>query len=156
MQRANTRSLSATAIAAVAALVLAACGGSSDEGASASPSISLPPAAMSSTAAETGDAVVGGDAATWSPVLVKKKTKSVELVPGQMAILPAFEYRANPNFVAVSSDPAVVEVLEADAQSVVTIHAVGVGEAVVKVYRGTETGGQGKYLRKVKVSVIEQ
>lgn len=156
MQRRSIKALAGLATAGLAMTVLAACGGSGDEGASASPSISLPAAAMATTAAGTGDAVVGGDASTWSPILVKKKTKSVSLVPGQIAIFPAFEYAANPNYVAVSSDPAVVEVLEADKNSVVALHAVGVGEAVVKVYKGTDQGGQGKYLRKVKVQVSEQ
>ena len=140
----------------VAGVLLAACGGSGDEGASASPSLSLPPSAMSSSAANGSSDIVGADPGTWSPILIKKKTKAIEVVPGQVAIFPNYEYALNPNFVAVSSDPLVVEVLEANPQSVVALRAVGVGTATVKVYQGTESGGQGKYLRKVKITVTEQ
>lgn len=150
------RAIGAAIACSIALTALAGCGGSSDEGASASPSIALPSAAMESTAATASGDMVGTDPATWSPILVKKKTKKVDLIPGQVAIFPAFEYAANPYFIAVSSDPTVVEVLEANPQSVVGLRAVGIGEATVKVYRGTEGGGQGKYLRKVKVVVTEQ
>lgn len=149
------KSVTGIAVAIVAAASLAACGGS-DEGASPSASMSMPASAMASTAASSQEPLVGGDPATWSPILIKKKTKSIQLVPNQVAVFPAFEYAKNPNYVAVSSDPAVVEVLEADNDSVVALHAVGLGDAVVKVYQGTADGGQGKYLRKVKVSVTEQ
>ena len=150
------RAFGAAIACTIALTALAGCGGSSDEGALASPSIALPSSAMGSSAATPSTDMVGTDPATWSPILIKKKTKSVELIPGQVAIFPAFEYAANPNFVAVSSDPTVVEVLEANPQSVVGLRAVGVGEATVKVYRGTASGGQGKYLRKVKVVVSKQ
>ncbi len=152
----SRRALGAAIACAIALTALAGCGGSSDEGASASPSVALPSAAMGSTAATPSTDMVGTDPATWSPILIKKKTKSVDLIPGQVAIFPAFEYASNPNFIAVSSDPTVVEVLEANPQSVVALRAIGVGEATVKVYRGTDSGGQGKYLRKVKVVVTEQ
>ena len=145
----------------VMALVLTACGGHKDEGASPSPTISLPASAMSSTApgaspAASGDAgVVGGDPSTWSPVLIRKQTTSVKLVTGQAAIFPAFDYGKNPRFVAVSSNPQVVAVLEARKDTLVGIRAIGPGTAIVKVYKGTEAGGQGKYLRKVKVTVTK-
>ena len=144
------------AVALVLVGALAACGGSTDEGAAASPTMSLPSEAMASSAAVASEDLVGGDPGTWAPILIRKKNKSVDLVPGQVAIFPAYEYAKNPNFVAVSSDPAVVEVLEAEPRSVVGLRAVGIGTATVKVYRGTDTGGQGKYLRKVKVTVAEQ
>lgn len=150
------RRLGAAIACTIALTALAGCGGSSDEGASASPSIALPSAAMGSTAASPSSDMVGTDPGTWSPILIKQKTKKISLIPGQVGIFPAYEYAANPNFVAVSSDPTVVEVLEANPQSVVGLRAVGVGEATIKVYRGTESGGQGKYLRKVKVVVAEQ
>ena len=150
------RPLGAAITCTIALIALAGCGGSSDEGASASPSIALPSSAMGSSAATPSGDIVGADPSTWSPILIKVKTKAVDLVPGQVAIFPAYEYAANPNFIAVSSDPAVVEVLEANPQSVVALRAVGIGTAIIKVYRGTESGGQGKYLRKVKVVVAEQ
>lgn len=156
MRRRRTTGLAAIALACTALITLSACGGSGDEGASASPSIVLPDSAMATTPAGDSGAVVGGDASTWSPILIKKKTKSVTLVPGQIALFPAFEYAANPNYIAVSSDPAVVEVLEADKNSAVALKAVGPGDAVVKIYKGTDQGGQGKYLRKVKVSVSQE
>lgn len=147
-----------TAVIAVLALTLgaslSACGGSGDEGASASPTISLPASAMETTAAQAE--MPGADAGTWSPILIKKKTKSIELVPGQIAIFPALVYSLNPHFVAIAADPAIVEILDADKDSAVAIRAVAVGDTTVKIYQGTAEGGQGKYLRKVKVHVTDQ
>ncbi len=141
------------------ALVLTACGGGTDEGAAPSPTISLPASAMSSTppgdSGDTGTDLVGGDPSTWSPLLIRKQTKAITLVPGEVGIFPAYDYSRNPRFVAVSSDPQVVIVLDPKKDSFVGIRAVAPGTAVIKVYKGTEAGGQGKYLRKVKVTVTE-
>ncbi len=84
--------------------------------------------------------------------MVKKKTKSIELVPGQIAVFPAYEYAKNGNYTAISSDPAVVEVLPADNASVVAFRAVGPGTAIVKVYNDAVENG-GKRIKRVAITV---
>lgn len=96
--------------------------------------------------------IVGDDPATWAPVMVKKKTKKVAIIPRQIAVFPSYEYAKNGDFTAVSSDPMVIEILPADNSSVVGFRAVGAGTAVVKVYNGPVDGG-GKMIKKVKVTV---
>ena len=87
-----------------------------------------------------------------SPIMVKKKKKSVELIPRQIAVFPNYEYAKKTKYVAVSSDPAIVEILPADNASVVGFRALGPGTAVVKVYDGP-VDGKGKVIQKVKVTV---
>jgi hypothetical protein len=84
--------------------------------------------------------------------MVKKKTKSIELVPGQIAVFPAYEYAKNGNYTAISSDPAVVEVLPADNASVVAFRAIGPGTAIVKVYNDAVENG-GKRIKRVAITV---
>lgn len=141
------RATAAAAMAAAMVLGLAACGGG-DSG-EATPAASMPASAM----ADAGT-VVGGDPSTWAPVMIKKGTKAIELVPRQVAVWPALEYAENPDFTAISSDPTVVEVLPADDGTVVGIRAVAPGEATVKVYK--DASATGKAFRKVKVTVTEQ
>ena len=146
------KATAAVAIAGVAMLGLAACGGGSEAAPSASPSI---PATSMAVASSTPSALPmpGDDPATWAPVMIKKKTKAIELVPRQVAVWAALEYADNADFTAVSSDTSVVEVLPSDTGTVVGIRAVGPGQAVVKVY--TTADATGKAFRKVKVTVTE-
>ena len=85
--------------------------------------------------------------------MVKRKTKTIELVPNQVGVFPAYEYAKNGNFTAISSDPAVVEVLPADNASVVAFRAIAPGTAIVKVYDDAVENG-GKRIKRVAVTVI--
>ncbi len=142
------RTTVALVLAGVTALGLAACGG--DDTAS-EPSSSMPASALAEPS--DGTSAVGTDPSTWAPIMVKKKTKAVEMVTRQVAVWPALEYAENPSLTAVSSDPTVVEVLPADDGTVVGFRALGPGEAVVKVYE--DTAMEGKAFRKVRVTVTE-
>jgi len=146
--RTPTKLISASAVALLATAILAACGGgssSSEASTAASPAAS----AIASSSAET---LVGGDPATWSPIMVKRKTKTIELIPGQIAVFPAYEYAKNGNYTAISSDPAVVEVLPADNASVVAFRAIAPGTAIVKVYDDAVENG-GKRIKRVAITV---
>jgi hypothetical protein len=145
--RTPSKLISTAAVALLAAGTLAACGGSSSSSeatAAASPAASV----MSSESAT----IVGGDPATWSPIMVKKKTKRVELIPNQVGVFPAYEYAKNGNYTAISSDPAVVEVLPADNASVVAFRAIAPGTAIVKVYDDAVENG-GKRIKRVAITV---
>jgi hypothetical protein len=142
--RTPTKIVTTAAIALLATGTLAACGGSS-----ASSEASVSPSAIASSSAP---AIIGGDPATWSPIMVKKKTKTIELVPGQVGVFPAYEYAKNGNYTAISSDPAVVEVLPADNASVVAFRAIAPGTAIVKVYDDAVENG-GKRIKRVAITV---
>lgn len=146
--RTPTKLISASAVALLATATLAACGGSSSSS-EASTAASPAASAISSSSAE---AIIGGDPATWSPIMIKKKTKTIELIPNQMAVFPAFEYAKNGNYAVISSDPTVVEVLPADNASVVALRALAPGTAVVKVYDDAVENG-GKKIKKVTITV---
>lgn len=139
--------ITASAVALLATATLAACGGSSS---SSEASTAASPAA--SAAASESATIVGDDPATWAPIIIKKKTKTVDMIPRQIAVFAAFEYAKNGNYTAISSDPAVVEVLPADNASVVAFRALAPGTAVVKVYDDTVENG-GKKLKKVTITV---
>ena len=144
--RTPSKIIAIAAVALVATGTLAACGGSSsDSEATAS--------APASAIASESMTIVGGDPATWSPIMVKRKTKTIELVPNQVGVFPAYEYAKNGNFTAISSDPAVVEVLPADNASVVAFRAIAPGTAIVKVYDDAVENG-GKRIKRVAVTVI--
>ena len=144
--RTPSKIIALAAAALVATGTLAACGGSSsDSEATAS--------APASAIASESMTIVGGDPATWSPIMVKRKTKTIELVPNQVGVFPAYEYAKNGNFTAISSDPAVVEVLPADNASVVAFRAIAPGTAIVKVYDDAVENG-GKRIKRVAVTVI--
>ena len=144
--RTPSKIIALAAAALVATGTLAACGGSSsDSEATAS--------APASAIASESTTIVGGDPATWSPIMVKRKTKTIELVPNQVGVFPAYEYAKNGNFTAISSDPAVVEVLPADNASVVAFRAIAPGTAIVKVYDDAVENG-GKRIKRVAVTVI--
>jgi ABC-type glycerol-3-phosphate transport system substrate-binding protein len=145
--RTPTKLVSTAAIALFATGALAACGGSS----SSSEATAAASAAASAIASETAT-IVGDDPATWAPVMVKKKTKTIEMIPRQIAVFPAYEYAKNGNFTAVSSDPAVVEILPADNSTVVGFRAIAPGTAVVKVYDDAVENG-GKKIKKVTITV---
>jgi hypothetical protein len=145
--RTPSKLASTAVIALLAAGTLAACGGSSSSSEASSPA---PPAA--SAVASESTTMVGDDPATWAPIMVKKKTKNVEMVPRQIAVFPSYEYAKNGNFTAISSDPAVVEVLPADNASVVAFRAIAPGTAVVKVYDDAVENG-GKKIKKVTITV---
>jgi hypothetical protein len=144
--RTPSKIITTAAVALVATGTLAACGGSSS-GSEATPS--APASAIASESAT----IIGGDPATWSPIMVKRKTKTIELVPNQVGVFPAYEYAKNGNFTAISSDPAVVEVLPADNASVVAFRAIAPGTAIVKVYDDAVENG-GKRIKRVAVTVI--
>lgn len=139
--------ISFIAVAAVGALTLAACSGSAD---TASPVASATPTAVASASAT--EAAPGSDPAVWAPKMLRKKTKTVELVSRQIAVWPALAYDKNPDLTIVTSDPLVVDVLPADSGTVVGFVAVAPGEAVVRVYKTPDTTG--KPFRKVTVTVI--
>ena len=144
--RTPSKIIALAAAALVATGTLAACGGSSsDSEATAS--------APASAIASESTTIVGGDPATWSPIMVKRKTKTIQLVPNQVGVFPAYEYAKNGNFTAISSDPAVVEVLPADNASVVAFRAIAPGTAIVKVYDDAVENG-GKRIKRVAVTVI--
>ena len=144
--RTPSKIIALAAAALVATGTLAACGGSSsDSEATAS--------APASAIASESMTIVGGDPATWSPIMVKRKTKTIELVPNQVGVFPAYEYAKNGNFTAISSDPAVVEVLPADNASVVAFRAIAPGTAIVKVYDDAVENG-GKRIKRVAVTVL--
>lgn len=145
--RTPTKLVTTAVVALVATGTLAACGGSS----SSSEASAVASPAASAIASESAT-IIGGDPATWSPIMVKKKTKTVELIPGQVAVFPAYEYAKNGNYTAISSDPAVIEVLPADNASVVAFRALSVGTAVVKVYDDAVENG-GKKIKKVTITV---
>lgn len=149
MARPSRKILAIASIGMLATAVLGACGGSEDASTS-SAAASAAASAMASTTADS-DSMVGGDPATWGPVMVKKK-KSLELVPRQVAVFPALEYAKNANYTAISSDPAVVEILPANNSTVVGFRALAEGTAVVKVYNGPVSTG-GTLVRKVTVTV---
>ncbi|MEY4136496.1 MAG: hypothetical protein RL205_624 [Actinomycetota bacterium] len=146
--RTTTKLISASAVALLATSTLAACGG----GSSSSEASSAASPATSAVASSTAAPIVGNDPATWAPIMVKKKTKTIEMIPNQIAVFPAYEYAKNGNFTAISSDPSVVEVLPADNASVVAFRAVGPGTAVVKVYDDAVENG-GKKIKKVSITV---
>ena len=146
--RTPTKLISASAVALLATVTLAACGGSS----SSSEASSAASPAASAIASSSTEAIIGGDPGTWAPIIVKKKTKTVELIPNQIAVIPAFEYAKNGNFTAISSDPTVVEVLPADNASIVAFRAIAPGTAVVKVYDDAVENG-GKKVKKVTITV---
>ena len=139
--------VSTAAIALLATGALAACGGSSS---SSEATAAASPAA--SAIASESTTIVGDDPATWAPIMVKKKTKTIEMIPRQIAVFPAYEYAKNGNFTAVSSDPAVVEILPADNSTVVGFRAIAPGTAVVKVYDDAVENG-GKKIKKVTITV---
>ena len=144
--RTPSKIIATAAVALVATGTLAACGGSSS---SSEATASAPASAIASESAT----IVGGDPATWSPIMVKRKTKTIELVPNQVGVFPAYEYAKNGNFTAISSDPAVVEVLPADNASVVAFRAIAPGTAIVKVYDDAVENG-GKRIKRVAVTVL--
>lgn len=144
--RTPSKIIATAAVALVATGTLAACGGSSS---SSEATASAPASAIASESAT----IVGGDPATWSPIMVKRKTKTIELVPNQVGVFPAYEYAKNGNFTAISSDPAVVEVLPADDASVVAFRAIAPGTAIVKVYDDAVENG-GKRIKRVAVTVL--
>lgn len=133
-------------VGTIATLGLAAC----SSGDAAAPT-QTPTLAASVAATDTS--MPGDDPSTWAPVILKKKTKAVEMVPRQVAIWATLEYADNPDYTAVSSDPSVVEILPSDSGTVVGFRAVAPGEAVVKVYKNVEATG--KAYRKVSVTVTE-
>lgn len=145
--RTPTKLVSTAAIALLATGVLAACGGSSS---SSEATAAASPAA--SAIASEATTIVGDDPATWAPIMVKKKTKTIEMIPRQIAVFPAYEYAKNGNFTAISSDPAVVEILPADNSTVVGFRAIAPGTAVVKVYDDAVENG-GKKIKKVTITV---
>ena len=145
--RTPTKFVSTAAIALLATGALAACGGSSS---SSEATAAASPAA--SAIASEATTIVGDDPATWAPIMVKKKTKTIEMIPRQIAVFPAYEYAKNGNFTAVSSDPAVVEILPADNSTVVGFRAIAPGTAVVKVYDDAVENG-GKKIKKVTITV---
>jgi ABC-type glycerol-3-phosphate transport system substrate-binding protein len=145
--RTPTKLVSTAAIALLATGALAACGGSSS---SSEATAAASPAA--SAIASEATTIVGDDPATWAPIMVKKKTKTIEMIPRQIAVFPAYEYAKNGNFTAVSSDPAVVEILPADNSTVVGFRAIAPGTAVVKVYDDAVENG-GKKIKKVTITV---
>lgn len=134
-------------VGAIASLGLAACGGG--DAAAPTPTLSAPLASVSASPTT----MPGNDPATWAPVILKKGTKTAEMVTRQVAIWPALEYAKNKDFTAVSSDPTVVEILPSDSGTVVGFRAVAPGEATVKVYKTADATG--KAFRKVKVTVTE-
>lgn len=144
--RTPSKIIATAAVALVATGTLAACGGSSS---SSEATASAPASAIASESAT----IIGGDPATWSPIMVKRKTKTIELVPNQVGVFPAYEYAKNGNFTAISSDPAVVEVLPADNASVVAFRAIAPGTAIVKVYDDAVENG-GKRIKRVAVTVL--
>ncbi len=129
--------------------VLGACGGSEDVS-SGSASAMAAASALANSSAGSGP-LVGDDPSTWGPVMIKKK-KTVELIPRQVAVFPALEYAKNADYTAISSDPAVVEILPANNSTVVGFRALTEGTSVVKVYNGPVSGG-GTLVRKVTVTV---
>jgi hypothetical protein len=149
MAQPSRRILAIVSIGVLSIAVLSACGGS-DDAATGSASALAAASAMASSSTDSGS-LVGNDPSTWGPVMVKKK-KTVELIPRQVAVFPALEYANNENFTAISSDPAVVEILPADNSTVVGFRALSEGTAVVKVYNGPVSNG-GTLVRKVTVTV---
>lgn len=134
----------------LAATTLGACSDSAETVTTATPSVAMS-ALEEPTIAPMDDIMVGQDPATWSPVLVKKK-KKIELIPSQIAVFPDFEYSKKTGYVAVSSDPGVIEILPAGNGTAVGFRALGPGTAVVKVYDGP-VDAKGKVVQKVKVTV---
>jgi hypothetical protein len=100
----------------------------------------------------TEDIMVGADPATWSPVIVKAKKKKIELIPSQIAVFPDFEYSKKTEYVAVSSDPGILEILPAGNGTAVGVRALSPGTAVVKVYDGP-VDAKGKVVQKVRITV---
>lgn len=155
---------SRAAIAAVAALALGSsvllAGCSSDDAGSAASAVAtssaLPSGAMSESPS-AGGALIGGDPATWAPIIIRKSTTTVDLVVGQVAIAPALKYADLPYVIEVS-DPAVVSVTTPDAGQVVAVQGVAAGTSTVTVYRGKgkANGGKGKVVAEVEVTVSEQ
>jgi hypothetical protein len=132
--RTPSKIIATAAAALVATGTLAACGGSSS---SSEATASAPASAIASESAT---------------IVVKRKTKTIELVPNQVGVFPAYEYAKNGNFTAISSDPAVVEVLPADNASVVAFRAIAPGTAIVKVYDDAVENG-GKRIKRVAITV---
>ncbi|NQW71876.1 MAG: hypothetical protein HQ453_04025 [Actinobacteria bacterium] len=150
MTRPSTRVMAFAAFGLLAATTLGACGDST-ETVPATPSVAMS-ALTEPTVEATEDIMVGQDPATWSPVIVKEKKKKIELIPTQIAVFPDFEYSKKTGYVAVSSDPAIIEILPAGNGTAVGFRALGPGTAVVKVYDGP-VDAKGKVIRKVKITV---
>ena len=151
MTRPSTKVMALAACGLLAATMLSACSDSAETVPTVAPTVAVS-ALAEPTVEATEDIMVGDDPATWSPIMVKKKKKTVELIPRQIAVFPNFEYAKKTKYVAVSSDPAIVEILPADNASVVGFRALGPGTAIVKVYDGP-VDGKGKVIQKVKVTV---
>lgn len=139
------KTLSILAATAAASVLLAGCAGEDPE---AAPSLGTMTTAASPTAG-----MPGSDPATWAPIMLRKGTKTLELVTRQVAVWPALEYANNPDFTVVTSDPTVVEALPSGDGTVVGIIGVGPGEAVVRVYKTPDVTG--KAFRKVTVTVSQ-
>lgn len=150
MTRPSTKVLAITACGLLAVTMLGACSDSAETVPTVAPTVAAS-ALAEPTVEATEDVMVGEDPATWSPIIIKKK-KSIEIIPKQVALFPNFEYGKKTKYVAVSSDPAIIEVLPADNASVVAFRGLAPGTAVVKVYDGP-VDGKGKVIQKVKVTV---
>ena len=151
MTRPSTRVMAFAAFGLLAATTLGACSDSAETVPTVTPSVAM--SALSEPSIEaTEDIMVGADPATWSPVIVKPKKKKIELIPSQIAVFPDFEYSKKTEYVAVSSDPAIIEILPAGIGTAVGFRALGPGTAVVKVYDGP-VDAKGKVIQRVKVTV---
>ena len=151
MTRPSTRVMAFAAFGLLAATTLGACSDSAESTPTGPPSVAASALAEPSIEA-TEDIMVGADPATWSPVIVKPKKKKIELIPSQIAVFPDFEYSKKTEYVAVSSDPAIIEILPAGIGTAVGFRALGPGTAVVKVYDGP-VDAKGKVVQRVKVTV---
>ena len=151
MTRPSTRVMALAAFGLLAATTLGACSDSAETVPTTAPSVAM--SALAEPLVEaTEDIMVGEDPATWSPIIVKAKKKMIDLIPNQIAVFPNFEYSKKAGYVAVSSDPAIIEVLPASNGTAVGFRALGPGTAVVKVYDGP-VDGKGKVVQRVKVTV---
>ena len=120
------KTLSIVAITATASVLLAGCAGDDPEAA--------PTLGTMTTAASPTAGMAGSDPATWAPIMLRKGTKTVELVTRQVAVWPALEYANNPDFTVVTSDPTVVEALPSGDGTVVGIIGVVFGALRVAVF----------------------
>lgn len=150
MTRPSKKVLALAACGLLAATMLGACSDSAETLPTVAPTVAAS-ALAEPTVEATEDIMVGTNPATWSPIIIKKK-KTIEVVPEQIAVFPNFEYGKKTKYVAVSSDPTILEILPADNASVVAFRGLAPGTAVVKVYDGP-VDGKGKVIRRVKVTV---
>lgn len=111
--------------------------------ASAMPDATASATAVPSESMDGGDGtMVGEDPGTWAPIVITEELneQTVQMVPGQVGIIPVLSSSPEGSIIVETSDPEIVEVMQAedtgDMQTQPGITAKKVGAATVTVLDG--------------------